>query len=374
MDCIKARIGEYPSQIVYNCMFIKMFVHMKKKLKKYKVGMDSETYAISLVESPAIEEELVALEKQEPIKIQLANEEKHMVYSAVLIPDKPIYRRNADGDEYYLEFSKESIEKMSQEFMKEYRQAEITVDHMDIAPEVTVVESWIKADLYKDKSVALGLNEELPVGTWFSGMKVNNVDVWERIKAGELRGFSVESMVSLEEFNNQENNDNMEIETNEMFWTKLKNVFNEILEKVSLKKQEDVDVETSEATKITPNQEKLEEQTPTVEPTEVVEPTPEPQNEPKVEEPTVTTEEPKEEVVEAPEETKPNPLEELVKSLKDEVDALRKMNSSLDKKVKEMSKQPSAQPVNTNAKPTVSTGVDGSAYQNWRETMRQMIG
>ena len=369
MDCIKARIGEYPSQFVYNCMFIKMFVHMKKKLKKYKVGMDSETYAISLVESPAIEEELVALEKQEPIKIQLANEEKHMVYSAVLIPDKPIYRRNADGDEYYLEFSKESIEKMSQEFMKEYRQAEITVDHMDIAPEVTVVESWIKADLYKDKSVALGLNEELPIGTWFSGMKVNNVDVWERIKAGELRGFSVESMVSLEEFNNQENNENMEIETNEMFWTKLKNVFNEILTAVSLKKQEDVDVETSEATKITPNQQKLEEQTPTAEPTEVVEPTTEPQNEPKVEEPTVTTEEPKEEVVEAPEETKPNPLEELVKSLKDEVDALRKMNSSLDKKVKEMSKQPSAQPVNTNAKPTAT-----DTYNNWREQMRQMLG
>ena len=152
---------------------------MAKKIKKYKVGMDSETYAISLVESPAIEEELIALEKQEPVKIQLSNDEKHLVYSAVLIPEKPIYRRNADGEEYYLEFSKESIEKMSQEFMKEYRQAEITVDHEDIAPEVTVVETWIKTDLYKDKSVALGLNENLPIGTWFAGMKVNNVELWK---------------------------------------------------------------------------------------------------------------------------------------------------------------------------------------------------
>lgn len=86
---------------------------MTKKKKIYKVGIDSETYAISLVESPAIEETLVALEEQKPIKIQLADEEKYMVYSAVLVPDKPIYRRNEDGDEFYIEFTKESIEKMA---------------------------------------------------------------------------------------------------------------------------------------------------------------------------------------------------------------------------------------------------------------------
>ena len=63
---------------------------MAKKIKKYKVGLESETYAISLVESPAMEETLVALEEQKEVKVQLANEEKHMVYSAVLIPDKPI--------------------------------------------------------------------------------------------------------------------------------------------------------------------------------------------------------------------------------------------------------------------------------------------
>lgn len=336
---------------------------MKKKLKKYKVGMDSETYAISLVESPAIEEEMVALEKQEPIKIQLANEEKHMVYSAVLIPDKPIYRRNADGDEYYLEFTKESIEKMSQEFMKEYRQAEITVDHEDIAPEVTVVESWLKSDLYKDKSVALGLNESLPIGTWFAGMKVNNVDVWERIKSGELKGFSVESMIALEEFENQ-NTNNMNIETNdEMFWSKFKNVMKEILSAVSFKKQEEVDVETSETNG--DMECNLEEQTPTVE-TPTVEETPKveeaPTVEPKVETPKV--EEPKQ-----VEEPKPNPLEELVKNLTEEVKSLKKMNEGLNDKVKELSKQPSAAPVNPQAKPSKA-----DTYSAWREQMRQMLG
>ena len=339
---------------------------MKRKLKKYKVGMDSETYAISLVESPAIEEELVALEKQEPIKIQLANDEKHMVYSAVLIPDKSIYRRNEDGDEYYLEFSKESIEKMSQEFMKEYRQAEITVDHEDIAPEITVVESWIKADLYKDKSVALGLNEQLPIGTWFAGMKVNNIDVWDRIKSGELKGFSVESMVSLEEFEKQDNN--MNIETNDMgFWNKMKSILQEVFTSAALAKQ---DPPLDEGTEINQEVEEaklenvtMEEETPPTEPnpehTEAVE-------EVKVED---TKEEQTETNPEPPEEPKPNPLEDLVRNLTEEIKALKESNEGLNKKIKNLEKTPSTQPVNTNAKPSSK-----DTYSAWRNQMAKMLG
>jgi FtsZ-binding cell division protein ZapB len=55
--------------------------------------------------------------------------------------------------------------------------------------------------------------------------------------------------------------------------------------------------------------------------------------------------------------------------LKEEVEALKKMNSGLNNKVKELSKQPSAQPVNTNAKPT-----NNNSYSAWREQMRSMIG
>lgn len=341
---------------------------MAKKIKKYKVGTDSDVYAISMVEMPAIEEDFIALAKQEEQKVFLESEEKHMVYGAVLVPDKDIYRNDGEK-EFYLSFSKESIEKMSQDFMKEYRQHEVTLDHEDVANEVCVVESWLKSDLYKDKSVALGLNEQLPIGTWFAGMKVNNVEVWERIKAGELKGFSVESMIALEEFENQ-NTNNMNIETNEMFWDKFKSTLKEILSAVSLKKQEEVDTEESEASKV----EHLEEQAPTVEEPTVVETPTEPQEpivEPKVEE---VKEEVKEEPQKPQEEPKPNPLEELVKSLTDEVKALKEMNEGLQTKIKDLGKQPSTQPISTNAKPKVSTGVEGSAYQNWREQMRNMIG
>lgn len=357
---------------------------MAKKRKKYLVTTNSEAFACSLVTSPAVEESFVAFAEDKPLVEKFADEKKHMITGVVAIPNKPIYRRNADGEEYDIVFSAEAIEQMAKNYLKEYRQNEVTLQHQENAEGVYLVEQWIKSDMVYDKSISVGLSRELPVGSWIQTYYVNSNDIWKRIEDGELQGFSLECMLGLQEFekqfNNQENNENMEIETNEMrFWTKMKSILTEVFTSTSLAKQDvDVDTEESEASKIVPTN--LEE-TPTVE-----EPTVEAQNEPmetpqepsKPSEPITTPSEVKEEPTEPKNEPtveeKPNPLEELVKSLKDEVDALRKMNSSLDKKVKEMSKQPSAQPVNTNAKPTVSTGVDGSAYQNWRETMRQMIG
>lgn len=350
---------------------------MTKKKKIYKVGIDSETYAISLVESPAIEETLVALEEQKPIKVQLADEEKYMVYSAVLVPDKPIFRRNEDGDEFYIEFTKESIEKMAQEYLMNYRQNEITLDHETMANDITLVESWIKTDMYKDKSVAIGLSEDLPIGTWIAGLKVNQIDAWNRIKNGELRGFSVESMISLEEFSKQEQNtNNMNIETNDMFWDKLKNILKDTFSKKVEESTIDELAANSGFTNVEDYQKEveavkaeLEEQNaeePAVEPT--VEPTveePKPSEEPKVDEPVV--EEPK--VEEKPKEDNTKHLEELIGSLKEEINALKEMNSGLNDKVKELSKEPSAKPVNTNAKPSAA-----DTYSAWREKMRSMIG
>ena len=334
---------------------------MSKKLKKFKVGIDSETYAISMVDEPAIEEEFVALAKEEEkVEIQLSEDEKHMVYGAVLVPDKDIYRNDGER-EFYINFTKESIEKMAQDFMKEYRQKEVTLDHEDEASEVCVVESWIKADLFKDKSVALGLNEQLPVGTWFAGMKVNNIETWDRIKAGELRGFSVESLISLEEFGKQ-NENNMDInETNEMnFWTKMKEVLSEVFTSTSMSKEEEKETNTIEPIAM----EDLEAETPPATETVVETPT-----EPVAEEPVVETEPTPEPVEEpTPEPVVDNHLEELVNSLKQEIETLKEMNNGLQEKVKEMGKQPSAAPVNPQAKPSAA-----DTYSAWREKMRQML-
>ena len=347
---------------------------MAKKIKKYKVGCDSETYAISMVESPAIESDFVALSKEEEDKVQvfLESNERHMVYGAALIPEKDIYRNNGE-QEFYISFTKESIERMSQDFMKEYRQHEVKTDHDEVANEVCVVESWLVEDSYKDKSNALGIN--VPEGTWMVGMKVNNIETWERVKSGELKGFSVESMLTLEEFSKIENN--MDNTNEEMFLDKLRNVLKEFF---SSKKEEEpaeiepTNIDLSKATIKEGVDDKGNEYV-DINLQEVVEPQPEPQptvEEPKVEEPVVEepkVEEPKPQEEPKVEEPKDNHLEELVNSLKDEIKALKDMNGSLQKKIKDLGKTPSAEPIKPNAKPT-----NGDTYTAWREQMRQMIG
>ena len=388
---------------------------MAKKIKKYKVGIDSETYAISMVESPAIESDFVALSKEEEKRVFLESDERHMVYGAALIPDKDIYRNNGE-QEFYISFTKESIEKMSQDFMKNYRQNEVTLDHEEMANDITITESWLVEDPYKDKANALGIN--VPKGTWMVGMKVNQIDVWDRVKSGELKGFSVESMISLEDFSKQ-NTNNMNIETNDnMFWDKMKNILSEVFTSLSMSKKDEADIESSEAYKITPEsaakeleailskdsddkayplsamtdplnielanqsgftsveayldevyaikaelEENAQPTEPTVETPKVEEPVVE---EPKVEEPKPTEEEPN--VEEKPQDNNAH-LEELINSLKEEINALKEMNNGLNDKVKELSKEPSTKPVNTNAKPS-----GASTYSAWREQMRNMIG
>ena len=332
---------------------------MAKKIKRYKVGMDSETYKISMVSEPAIEVDYVALAKQDEVEVKLSSDERHICYGPALIPNKDIYRNNGEN-EFYINFTEDSIVKMSQEFMKDYRQHEVNLQHEDNADEVFVCESWIVEDPYRDKANALGFN--VPKGTWMVAMKVNNIDVWDRVKAGELKGFSVESMISLEEFSK---NDNNMINVEEMsFWTKMKEVLKEAFSSSSMIEKEenieptniDLEAETQTETVV---------ETPTVEEPKAEEPKVEEPvvEEPKVEEPKPQEEEPK---VEQPKDTH---LEELINSLKEEVEALKKMNSGLNNKVKELSKQPSAAPVNTNAKPTNS-----NTYSAWREQMRSMIG
>ena len=339
---------------------------MSKKIKKYKVGLDSETMAISLVSEPAIEVDFIHMSKDEEEKTQvfLEKNDKYLVYGPALIPEKDIYRNNGE-QEYYLSFSKESIEKMSQQFFKDFRQYNVSLQHQDKVDEVCVVESWLVADSYKDKANALGFN--VPEGTWMVAMKVNNVDTWNRIKEGELRGFSVESLVSLEEFNKVENSETMEV--NENFWSKLKNVLFEALGK----EKEEGEIEIVDGKIVADSTEKVDENFEEEKPTET------PVEEPKVEEPKTEekpvedkpaeepkVEEPKEEVKEEPKQD--NHLEELINNLKAEIEALKEVNSGLQNKIKDLGKTPSTKPVSTNAKPNPK-----DTYSAWREQMRQYV-
>lgn len=333
-----------------------------RKIKKYKVGIDSETEAISMVTEPAIESDFVFFSKDKDIvKEAFSSDEKHMVYGAVLRPDFPIYRYDGEN-EYYLEFTSESIERMARDYMMNYRQGNVTIQHEEYANEVFMVESWIKQDMDKDKSVSVGLDKSLPIGTWFCGFYVNNNDIWERIKSGELKGFSVEAMIDLEDFAKVKKED--EFEMNETFWDKLKTIVNEALGKKEEKMEEQPIVNEPQPTVTEPKPTVVEEPKPS-EPTVVEEP------KPTVEEPKVE-EEPKPTEPKPTEEPKPNDdgnhLNDLIASLREEISALKEANTVLAEKVNDLGKMPSANPINVNGK----NGTP-STYSSWRDMMANMI-
>lgn len=168
-------------------------------MKCYKVT-GGDLFAVSLVEDPAIESNFIALSKQKQI-VQLENE-KRLLVGAALIPNKPIYR-NINGREFYISFDEATIEKLAQDFLANDYQHNITIAHQQGVDDIVVVESWIKTS-ENDKSVGYGLNE--PIGTWFISVKVNNEEIWNKVKNGDYKGFSIEAMVGLDEnleLNNQ---------------------------------------------------------------------------------------------------------------------------------------------------------------------------
>jgi hypothetical protein len=145
--------------------------------------------AISIVESPAIEEDFIALKEEERIELKTIDEDKRVLLGAALIPNKPIYRKNGE-DEYYIYFSQDTVRKASELFFINGNQNKATLEHqMDITG-LSVVESWI-IEGEQDKSKIYGM--DLPVGTWMVSMKVHNDEIWENyVKNGKVKGFSIE--------------------------------------------------------------------------------------------------------------------------------------------------------------------------------------
>ena len=346
---------------------------MRKKLKKYYVNPeDSAVLAMSVVDAPAVESEFVYLSKQKVDKfIALEENTKHMIYGCALRPDFPIYR-NDGVEEYYLEFSKDAVEKLARNFMVNGLQQNFTQAHKSEVEGITITESWIKADMEKDKSVALGLDAELPVGTWLIGAYCNNADIWDKVKAGTYHGFSVEAIVNVDELQFEEQTPDVAPTVTETVETPVvetpvveetpKSSIEDRLDKIwevvqtMLPKEEPNEPGNASSLPSNPLEKAIQE--PQEEPT-VEEPTTEPQEEEK------PSEEPKIDI---------NVLNETIENLKSELEALKEKNhllesekEALSNKVDELGKQPSAKPADTNAKP------DGDTFRNWRDKMAEML-
>ena len=165
------------------------------ELELYELLVDADedgVFAISAVSSPAIERGFVYMNKQE-INLQSVSDEKRLVAGPLLIPNKKILRVSEDGIPYSIFFSPQTIETIARKFMKNKFNGEVTIEHDKKVDGVYLTENWLIDETKKDKSNQYGFM--LPKGTWFGIYKVENDKVWEKIKNGELKGFSVEALL-----------------------------------------------------------------------------------------------------------------------------------------------------------------------------------
>ena len=148
--------------------------------------------AISLVTDPAIEVDFMYFNKKKSnLVLAKTDNEQRLLISPALIPNKQIYRFDAEtNQEYYVYFTEETVKKASEMYLKHSNNNNATLQHEENTTGVHTVESWIVTDTEMDKSKLFGF--EVPKGTWMVSMKIENDDVWNRIKEGELKGLSIE--------------------------------------------------------------------------------------------------------------------------------------------------------------------------------------
>lgn len=183
-------------------------------LEIYQAKIEDETdgiFAISLVDFPAVEKDFVCfsnVEKQN-IKFAIENSEKQNITGVVMLADTPIYRRNGDY-EYYITYSKETIERMANKLLKDGFQNRVDLQHDgELITGISMQELYIKDST---KGINPSFISDIPDGSLMATFHVDDSELWEEIKNGNvLNGFSLEGLFTIEKMskNNKINNHNV---------------------------------------------------------------------------------------------------------------------------------------------------------------------
>lgn len=155
---------------------------------------DNALDIISFVSEPAIEKNFMYFNvDKKKYEFKSTNEEKRIVTGPAMVPNQEIIRVDAEGNPYFVFFTEATIEK-AQEMFAKYGQTKTTnYEHEVGMRDVSVVESWIVTDPNNDKANALGF-KDIPKGTWMVSYKVDNDNLWQMVKDGQVMGFSIEGV------------------------------------------------------------------------------------------------------------------------------------------------------------------------------------
>ncbi len=170
------------------------------KLDVYELIIDEEieeesgVSAIALVDNPAIERDWQAFNKHKRQVFAVTNEEQRIVSGPLMVAGLPIYRNDERLGEHYVVFSADTIKKIVLKYSKQGLQNEVNKMH-DPSAEANGVYLFESFIIDKARGIATPEGfDTLPEGSWFGSMKVDSPEIWEQVKNGTFKGFSVEGI------------------------------------------------------------------------------------------------------------------------------------------------------------------------------------
>ena len=217
-------------------------------LEDLEQGID----ATALVENPAIQRNWMTFSKNKDFSFKTHNEDKRILAGALMVADFPMYR-NMNGKEFFVKFSAETILQLADRMVLNNKLTAFNFEH-DSKKEL--------ADMHIQQffiiNTELGMDtpkgfDELPNGSLFAFVKVNNEQVWnDYVKTGIVKGFSIEgNFATKEEFSEQTflnefqtiiNMTDKKIATSKLdeLVAKAKSLFSEEVKEEIVKKEEEV--------------------------------------------------------------------------------------------------------------------------------------
>lgn len=174
----------------------------------YIDNYDCGIYKISLVDLPAVESDFVYFNKQDKVmKFNIENEEQRMVTGVIMRANFNIYRYDEEFGEYYIKYSPETIKIMAEKMMSDGTFNNINIMHMDgtDVEGVNLVELFIKDT---EKGINPSNFDDIENGSLFATYKINNDMIWNEIKNGTFRGFSLEGIFDFDKVKLRKQNNN----------------------------------------------------------------------------------------------------------------------------------------------------------------------
>lgn len=174
---------------------------MDTRLPIYRATIDNSDdtgmFVVSLVDEPAVEVDFLAFDKQtEQLEFAIQDEEQRKVLGVVMIPNKLIYRRDSNGFEYFIKYEPDTIHQMVEKFFRDVNPNNVDTNHsFELVQGVVLSQAFFKNT---EKGINPAGFEDLPDDTLFFEYHILNDEIWNGIKEGTWKGFSLAGYFNVE--------------------------------------------------------------------------------------------------------------------------------------------------------------------------------